>query len=116
VSHHYSSGFKAYFTQTIYESLDKLRQACGGAGFSAWSGLPFVVQGYAANAAYEGDNTIMAQQSGRIVIKNVVNIKQNGAKVSGFLSYLNDIDSLLERKCKVQNLDELTNDVLEEAL
>jgi hypothetical protein len=38
--HHISSGFKATFTKLTYEGMDVARQACGGAGFSTYSGIP----------------------------------------------------------------------------
>jgi len=37
-----------------------MRQACGGAGFSCWSGLPTLLVEYAPNTTFEGDNTVMA--------------------------------------------------------
>ena len=36
-----------------------LRESCGGAGFSALSGLPTLQLDYAAKVSYEGDNTVM---------------------------------------------------------
>jgi hypothetical protein len=53
------SGLKAYFTQNTYETLNMLRESCGGAGFSAFSGLPTLQLDYAAKVSYEGDNTVM---------------------------------------------------------
>ena len=38
--HHFTSGMKAYCTQEAYDSLLVIRQSIGGAGYSAWSGLP----------------------------------------------------------------------------
>ena len=38
--HHYLSGFKSLFSQEAYDGLIKLRQSVGGAGYSAWSGIP----------------------------------------------------------------------------
>ena len=38
--HHTSAGFKAAFSRIAYDGIDSCRQACGGAGFSAHSGLP----------------------------------------------------------------------------
>lgn len=38
-----------------------MRQACGGAGFSVWSGLPLVITDYAPNVTFEGDNTMLSQ-------------------------------------------------------
>lgn len=60
-SHHISSGQKAFFTKIAYEGIENLRQLCGGAGFSAWSGLPGLIGDYAPNVTFEGDNTLMAQ-------------------------------------------------------
>lgn len=38
--HHYTSGMKAVYTQTAMDSLYLIRQSLGGAGYSAWSGIP----------------------------------------------------------------------------
>jgi len=116
VSHHLSAGFKSLFTQITYEGIDVLRQSCGGAGFSAWSGLPHLVQLYAPNTTFEGDNTLMAQQSSRLILKNFVNIKR-GNDASGLFSYLNDAEKLCKSKCSAYNKEQILNhDVLEEAL
>jgi len=58
--HHYTSGFKAFFTDMAFKGLDNLRQACGGAGFSAYSGLPNLVFEYSPQPTFEGENTVMA--------------------------------------------------------
>ena len=51
---------KAVFTQTCYDGLITIRQACGGAGYTAWSGLPNLLDEHSANVTLEGDNTVMA--------------------------------------------------------
>ena len=61
IIHHYTSGFKSLFTQMAYEGIDVCRQACGGVGYSAYSGLPGFVVDYAPVAIFEGDNTVMAE-------------------------------------------------------
>jgi hypothetical protein len=61
ILHHFSSGLKSYVTTTIYNTATNMREACGGAGFLEFSGLPYVVKEYSANVAFEGDNTVMAQ-------------------------------------------------------
>jgi len=40
-----------------------IRQSLGGAGYSAWSGIPFLIEDYSPEVTYEGDNMVMAQQS-----------------------------------------------------
>lgn len=61
ILHHLSAGFKATFSRIAYDGIDQCRQACGGAGFSAHSGLPSLQVDYAPNTTYEGDNTVMLQ-------------------------------------------------------
>jgi hypothetical protein len=46
--HHLISGLKANYTQTTYETINRLREACGGAGFQMGSGLPGLLQEYSA--------------------------------------------------------------------
>lgn len=57
--HHLSAGFKAAFTKIAYDGIDTTRQACGGAGFNAFSGLPQIQADFAPNTTLEGDNTVM---------------------------------------------------------
>lgn len=98
--HHLSSGYKASFTRISYDGLDTLRQNCGGAGFLAWSGLPSMQTDYAPNTTFEGDNTVMHQQSARLIIKTIKNI-QRGFKPSGVFDYFNRFDELLKLKCNI---------------
>jgi len=41
------------------DGLDKMKLACGGAGFSMYSGLPLLYLDYSPNTTFEGDNTVM---------------------------------------------------------
>ena len=59
--HHISAGMKAYITEYVYESMDKLRLACGGAGFLMASGLPFNFANNTPIVTYEGVNVLMFQ-------------------------------------------------------
>jgi len=38
-----------------------IRQSLGGAGYSAWSGIPYLIEDYSPEVTFEGDNTVMAQ-------------------------------------------------------
>ena len=66
-----------------------LRESCGGAGFSAFSGLPVLQLDYAAKVSYEGDNTVMLLQSVKYVMTGVLKKKK---LLGEFLSYLDDIE------------------------
>ena len=69
VLHHYSSGMKCVFTQTCVDSLLIIRQCLGGAGYTAWSGIPQIFDDESTIVTYEGDNTLMAQQSFSLLLK-----------------------------------------------
>jgi len=60
IMHHYTSGCKAFYSDITYNGLDTLRQACGGAGFSAHSGLPQLQVEYSPHTTFEGDNTVLS--------------------------------------------------------
>jgi len=51
---------KSLFTQTTNDGLLSIRQSIGGAGYSAWSGIPYLIDDYSACVTFEGDNTVMA--------------------------------------------------------
>ena len=38
--HHFTAGLKTLFTTMAHEGIELVRVSCGGAGYSAWSGLP----------------------------------------------------------------------------
>ena len=44
--HHYTSGMKSVFTQDTMDGLYLIRQSLGGGGYSAWSGLPRLIEDY----------------------------------------------------------------------
>ncbi|KAF9576510.1 hypothetical protein EC968_007988 [Mortierella alpina] len=68
--HASSSGLKSLTTTMAAESIEVCRRACGGHGFSAFSGLPLMLQDYAPNVTWEGDNYMITQQTGRYLFKS----------------------------------------------
>ena len=65
--HHLTSGFKAVFSQICFDGLMTIRQSVGGAGYSAWSSLPYLIEDFSAVPTFEGDNTVMRQQAARFI-------------------------------------------------
>jgi acyl-CoA oxidase len=84
ILHHLTAGYKAVFSRVTYEGIDTCRQACGGAGFSAHSGLPTLQADYAPNTTYEGDNTVMLHQAARLIMKTwkLIHVKKSTANVN----------------------------------
>ena len=105
--HHLSAGYKACYTKITYEGSDMLRQACGGAGFLNWSSLPYLVQNYSPNTTLEGDNTVMLQQTAKLIIKTFKAV-QKGQPATGYFSYLNKIEELTSCKPKLQKVEDFT--------
>lgn len=106
LTHHLSAGYKACYTKIAYEGIDSLRQACGGAGFLAFSGLPQLITDYAPNTTFEGDNTVLLQQAAKFILKNVKNI-QKGFKPTGVFEYFNNIDGLLKSKASINKVEDV---------
>jgi acyl-CoA oxidase len=59
--HHFSSGLKAVQTQDTLDGMFVVRQSLGGAGYSAWSGIPRMIDEWSPTVTFEGDNTVMLQ-------------------------------------------------------
>jgi acyl-CoA oxidase len=91
--HHFTSGLKSLFSQTTYDGIELIRINCGGAGYSAWSYLPALYDKYSPVPVYEGDNTVMAQQTLSYIEKKIVKI-QKGVPAKGIFAYLNNIERL----------------------
>jgi len=59
--HHYTAGMKSLFSQDVNDGILAIRQSLGGAGYSAWSGIPQIWDDFSPIVTLEGDNTVMAQ-------------------------------------------------------
>ena len=59
--HHLTSGMKSLYTQTCHDGLYVIRQSVGGAGYTAWSGLPDIIDSFSPTVTFEGDNTVLSQ-------------------------------------------------------
>jgi hypothetical protein len=98
--HHLTSGGKSVMTQDTHDSMILIRQSLGGAGYSAWSGIPYLMDDYSPEITFEGDNTVMAQQSFNYLRKLLKKLeKGKQIKDHGFFEYLNEIPTLMNMKC-----------------
>lgn len=61
------------------DGLMLIRQSIGGAGYTAWSGIPSIITDFSSAVTYEGDNTVMAQQSFRYLQKLYKKARKNKA-------------------------------------
>ena len=77
----------------------QIRQSLGGAGYSAWSGIPYLIDDYSPEVTYEGDNTVMAQQSFNYLKKLIKKLQNGRINNLGFFEYLNELQELTKMKC-----------------
>jgi len=85
--HATSAGLKAFSTWWCNEALEQARQCLGGHGYSAYAALSSFLQDFAVMCSWEGDNTVMAQQLAKFLMKTLKHAKQ-GKKFTGFEKYL----------------------------
>lgn len=99
--HTISSGTKAFYTWMVQKGLEEWRQSWGGAGYLLASGLPSLVSDYTVQVTYEGDNTVMAQQWARFLVKSLGKLMK-GKTLKGWVNYLNRVQEISELKCSAQ--------------
>ncbi|KAI9097159.1 acyl-CoA dehydrogenase/oxidase C-terminal [Phlyctochytrium arcticum] len=113
--HGTSAGLKAFSTWSTLNIIDQCRQACGGHGYSSYTGLASLYSDFAVHCTWEGDNTILSLQGGRYLISCYREAKA-GKSQAGGVSYLNDLGTLLSKKCQAKSIEEITTlAVVEEA-
>ncbi|PWN20637.1 putative pox1-acyl-CoA oxidase [Microstroma glucosiphilum] len=97
-THATSAGLKAFCTWACLQTIDTSRQACGGHGYSSYNGFASMYSDFAVHCTWEGDNTILALQSGRFLIQAYQEVVK-GQKQSGGTAYMNNIEQVLKGKC-----------------
>lgn len=60
---------KSSFSEIAQRGLEVCRMACGGHGYSSYSGLPAIQVEYSPNITHEGENTVMYLQVSRYILK-----------------------------------------------
>jgi acyl-CoA oxidase len=100
--HHLTSGFKSLHSQQTYDGLLQVRQALGGAGYSAWSGIPQMIDNYSPQVTFEGDNTVMLIQSTRYLKKLYKKARKGTTISSPLFRYLNHVDANLQKVCSAK--------------
>lgn len=85
--HATSSGLKAMCTVVTADGIEDARRACGGHGFMASSGLPYLVSWYAPSVTFEGDSVVLQLQTARYLLKSRTQALK-GTPLAGGVQYL----------------------------
>lgn len=92
-----SGSLKSTATWLTLNTIDQCRQACGGHGYSAYSGFGKAYNDWAVQCTWEGDNNILGMSIGKQLIKKFTSVKA-GEKATGILDFLNRSQSLLGKE------------------
>lgn len=107
------AGLKAFSTWSTQEAIEQCRQCCGGHGFSAYNALGTLVTDFAVMVTWEGDNTVMAQQTARYLIASFRKMTR-GEKLTGSVEYLEELPTGRHKRRAWKALTE--EDVLDSVL
>ncbi|KAI9321330.1 acyl-CoA dehydrogenase/oxidase [Dichotomocladium elegans] len=107
--HASSSGLKSLVTTMGVAGIEECRRACGGHGYSLFSGLGQFYQDYLPKVTWEGDNYLLTQQTTRYLMKTLRAVRAGGKDTHFSSAYLREYLSSPQRQCPVQHPDELAN-------
>ncbi|KAG2207649.1 hypothetical protein INT46_005060 [Mucor plumbeus] len=110
--HASSSGLKSLTTTMAIDAIEDCRRACGGHGYSMFSGLGQFYQDYLPNVTWEGDNYILTQQTARYLLKTFRNVVAGKAEPSEYNQTVTYLTQYLENpkaKCPATKPEDFLN-------
>ncbi|CAO0794064.1 unnamed protein product [Mucor circinelloides] len=110
--HASSSGLKSLTTTMAIDAIEDCRRACGGHGYSMFSGLGQFYQDYLPNVTWEGDNYILTQQTARYLLKTFRNVVAGKAEPSEYnqtVTYLTQFLQNPKAKCPATKPEDFLN-------
>lgn len=87
-----SSGLKALCTTLALDGIEQCRRACGGHGYSRFSGLPTLLSDYSAMVTLEGDTNVLYMQTARALLKQQQQRAPQGVGAQAALSKTPDFE------------------------
>jgi acyl-CoA oxidase len=96
---------KALFSEIVYDGMETLRKACGGHGFSHYSGIPNLLNEYVSNLTLEGENTILYLQIARYLLKNYKYAMTQKKPVGVSVDYLLQFGDIISSRVENDRID-----------
>jgi len=110
--HASTCALKSCCTYLTADGIEECRRACGGHGFSNFSGLPKLYTNFFQSFTPEGDNWLLTQQTCSIILRTLGSIDNGTASsMTPTSSYLLKYQELLQVRCKAVNSEDLLDDV-----
>ncbi|KAF2710628.1 acyl-CoA oxidase [Pleomassaria siparia CBS 279.74] len=97
--HATSCGLKALSSTIAAEGLEVCRRACGGHGYSSFSGIGPWYADYLPTTTWEGDNYMLTQQVARYLLKSARSVLKGDAPSNDTTSILSTFRSRSEIGC-----------------
>ncbi|QDS68104.1 hypothetical protein FKW77_010137 [Venturia effusa] len=88
--HATSCGLKSLASSTAAEGLEACRKACGGHGYSSFSGIGPWYADYLPTITWEGDNYMLTQQVARYLLKSARSVLAGERPSNDTTSYMTD--------------------------
>lgn len=107
------SGVKALWTNTAYEGVKTIRECCGAAGFSVYSGFLHLLDSVSAYVTLEGDSVVMYLQTARSLLKGGRKVITKGKTLNKMIEYIMDLKKLMENpslKCTVTKVEDFKDE------
>ena len=105
--HATSCGLKSLASYTAVEGLEICRRACGGHGYSSFSGIGPWYADYLPTATWEGDNYMLTQQVARYLLKSARSVLKGNEPTNDTTAILSNY---LARQDQGAAFDVLGND------
>ena len=105
--HATSCGLKSLASSTAVEGLEMCRRACGGHGYSSFSGIGPWYADYLPTATWEGDNYMLTQQVARYLLKSARSVIK-GVEPTNDTTFI--LSNFLKRQDQGAAFDVLGND------
>lgn len=100
----------------MMETTKECREICGGIGYSSYTRLPNLYLDNHVNVTWEGDNSVLLQQTARFLMKSFMRMTQGEPIPYPTLDFLSIAD-LSEETSKIQSKEDFKNlDLMEEAM
>lgn len=107
--HASSCGLKALTTTIAAEGLEVCRRACGGHGYSSFSGIGPWYSDYLPNTTWEGDNYMLSQQVARYLLKSARSVLAGQPPTNDTTRILTEFRSRTDIGCAFDILNSSTD-------
>jgi len=110
--HASTCALKSCCTYLTADGIEECRRACGGHGFSNFSGLPKLYTNFFQSFTPEGDNWLLTQQTCSIILRTLSRVDAGSADtMTPSSAYLLKYKDLLQAQCHANVAEDLIQDL-----